>query len=200
MVYRFYNDSWYISWHGACDMTLGEIFITSVKIGFLSYGGGNTTIVLFHREYVEKRKAIDEETFSHMIGPSIFVPGPSGLNIAYATGMEVHGIVGAILSMVGIMLPPLLIVIPLWLILKKTSEIPALSGLKLALKVVGGTMALYAALVILERILSEKGKVKVASLAYGLTILALLALGVNLILVVILSIITAPLLGIFVDT
>ncbi len=181
-------------------MTLGEIFITSVKIGFLSYGGGNTTIVLFHREYVEKRKAIDEETFSHMIGPSIFVPGPSGLNIAYATGMEVHGIVGAILSMVGIMLPPLLIVIPLWLILKKTSEIPALSGLKLALKVVGGTMALYAALVILERILSEKGKVKVASLAYGLTILALLALGVNLILVVILSIITAPLLGIFVDT
>ncbi len=200
MVYRIHNDSGYISWHGACDMTLWEIFITSVKIGFLSYGGGNTTIVLFHREYVEKRKAIDEETFSHMIGPSIFVPGPSGLNIAYATGMEVHGIVGAILSMVGIMLPPLLIVIPLWLILKKTSEIPALSGLKLALKVVGGTMALYAALVILERILSEKGKVKVASLAYGLTILALLALGVNLILVVILSIITAPLLGIFVDT
>ncbi len=181
-------------------MTLWEIFITSMKIGLLSYGGGNTTIVLFHREYVEKRKLIDDETFSHMIGPSIFVPGPSGLNIAYATGLEVHGVAGAIVSMFGLMLPPLLIVIPLWILLKKTAEIPALSGLKLALKVVGGTMALYAAVVILERILAEKTKVKIASIIYGLGIVTLLALKVNLILVVILSLIVAPLMGIFVDT
>jgi len=181
-------------------MNLWQIFITSMKIGLLSYGGGNTTIVLFHREYVEKRRVIDEETFVHMIGPSIFVPGPSGLNIAYATGMEIAGILGAIVSMIGIMIPPLAITIPLWLILKKTSEIPALSGIKLSLKVVGGTMALYAAMVILEKILQEKKKIKIASLVYGLLIIGALALGFNLILVVVISIVMAPLMGIFVDT
>ncbi len=181
-------------------MSLWEIFITSAKIGLLSYGGGNTTIVLFHREYVEKRQLISDEEFAHMIGPSIFVPGPSGLNIAYATGLETHGLLGAIVSMVGIMLPSLLIIIPLWILLKESSKIPALSGLRLGLKVVGGTMALYAAFVIFEKILAEKGKVKWASLVYGLIILSLLGFGMNIILVVILSIITAPLLGIFIDT
>ncbi len=181
-------------------MSLWEIFITSAKIGLLSYGGGNTTIVLFHREYVEKRKLISDEEFSHMIGPSIFVPGPSGLNIAYATGLEIHGIVGAIVSMLGILMPSLLIVIPLWILLKESEKIPALSGLRLGLKVVGGTMALYAALIVFKKILAEKGKVKWASIIYGLLILAMLGFGMNIVLVVLISVGTGPLLGIFIDT
>jgi len=206
MVYWYHYGAGYI--HGAGGdgmktqgrMSLWEIFLTSAKIGLMSYGGGNTTIVLFHKEYVEKRGLIDDEEFTHMIGPSIFVPGPSGLNIAYASGLEAHGLAGAIVSMLGVMLPPLLMVIPLWILLKISSEIPGLSGLKLGLKVVGGTMALYAALVVFEKILAEKGAVKWASIVFGLFLLTLLAMGINIIIVVVISVILAPFMGIFIKT
>lgn len=157
-------------------MNLLQLMVLSVKIGFMAYGGGNTAIVLYHRYLVEEMGLIPEEEFSHMIGAAIFVPGPSAMNIAYATGLYLGGIPGAIVSMIGVISPTILLIIPLWFLVGHID--PRLTqGLRLGLKVVGATMALYASLIILGQILKLDG---IKMLAVGIGLIIILALGAPL--------------------
>jgi chromate transporter len=153
-----------------------KLLMLSVKIGFMAYGGGNTAIVLYHRYLVEEMGLIPEEEFSQMIGAAIFVPGPSAMNIAYATGLYLGGIPGAIVSMIGVISPTILLIIPLWFLVRHTD--PKLTeGLRLGLKVVGATMALYASLIILGQILKLDG---IRMLLVGIGLIVILALGAPL--------------------
>lgn len=96
-----------------------ELFYIFFKISLFTFGGGYSTIQLVKDELASNNIAISDTHFYEFVGISQSTPGPFAINIATFTGYEQAGILGAIFSTLGVILPPLLIVLLVQTLLKK---------------------------------------------------------------------------------
>lgn len=89
---------------------LWELFLLFLKIGSLSFGGGYAVITLIQREVTEKGW-IKPEQFQDIVALAGMAPGSIATNTATLIGYSQMGILGGIISTIGIILPSLVIVI-----------------------------------------------------------------------------------------
>ncbi len=87
-----------------------ELFLTFLKIGAVSFGGGYGMISLI-RENVLSNGWLTEEELLNFIGVSESTPGPIAVNIATFVGSSQAGVLGAFLATLGIVLPSFLIIL-----------------------------------------------------------------------------------------
>ena len=85
-----------------------KMFLIFFKIGFLSFGGGWTTVGLI-REDLLSNNYMTAETFSNAISISQMTPGPIAINLATYVGYVNFGFLGAILNTIFFLIPPILI-------------------------------------------------------------------------------------------
>ena len=83
---------------------LWELFILFLKIGSLSFGGGYAVITLIQREVTEKGW-IKPEQFQDIVALAGMAPGSIATNTATLIGYSQMGILGGIISTIGIILP-----------------------------------------------------------------------------------------------
>ena len=89
-----------------------ELFISFLKIGLFTFGGGYVMLSLIQTEIVMVKGWIDPTTFTDIAALSQMAPGPIGVNGAAYTGYVVTGdIWGAIIATIGISLPSFFIII-----------------------------------------------------------------------------------------
>ena len=86
------------------------LFLTLMKIGLFTFGGGYAMIALLENEFVSKRKWIDKEEFLDMVAIAESTPGPIAINAATYIGYKNAGLLGAILATVGVCIPSFLII------------------------------------------------------------------------------------------
>lgn len=86
-----------------------ELFLSFFKIGFFSFGGGYAMIPLIQKE-LEARQWMSAEKFINLIAISEMTPGPIAINSATYIGYETAGILGAVISTIGIALPSFIII------------------------------------------------------------------------------------------
>ncbi|MFD2129755.1 chromate transporter [Pseudogracilibacillus auburnensis] len=98
--------------HGKTKL-LWEIFITFLKIGPVTFGGGYAMIPLIEREVVTTKKWLKTEDVADVFAISESVPGAIGINSATFIGYRIAGVWGAVTAMIGILIPTFLIVIGL---------------------------------------------------------------------------------------
>ena len=67
-----------------------------VKLGFISFGGPAGQIAIMHKELVERRKWISEDSFLHALNFCMLLPGPEAQQLAAYNGWRLHGIKGGI--------------------------------------------------------------------------------------------------------
>lgn len=77
------------------------LFITFIKIGLLSIGGGYAIIPLIHEQVVEKNNWISRKMFTDIITISQMTPGPLAVNTSTFVGLQVAGIIGALAATTG---------------------------------------------------------------------------------------------------
>ena len=87
------------------------LFLSMLKIGAFTFGGGYAMIPLLKREFVEKKKWITDEELINMITISESTPGPIAINMATFIGYRLHKIIGAIVSTVGMVIPSFLVIV-----------------------------------------------------------------------------------------
>ena len=90
--------------------TLLILFVTMLKIGFFTFGGGYAMIALLENEFIEKRKWIDKEEFLDMAAVAESTPGPIAINAATYIGYNTAGLAGAIISTIAICIPSFIII------------------------------------------------------------------------------------------
>jgi chromate transporter len=98
-------------------MILLELFLTSLKIGLFSFGGGYAMLPLIRTEVVSKGWMTAPE-FIDMVAISQMTPGPIAINACTFVGYKMGGISGAIAASAGMILPPFIfmsIVALLWM-------------------------------------------------------------------------------------
>lgn len=99
-----------------------QLFLTFLKIGAFTFGGGYAMIALIEREFVERKKWIDHEEFLDMTAIAESTPGPIAINSATFIGYKVSGVWGAIVSTLAVSLPSLVIIFTISLFFDKFLE------------------------------------------------------------------------------
>ena len=87
-----------------------SLFLTMLKIGLFTFGGGYAMIALFENEFVEKKKWLEKDEFFDVAAIAESTPGPIAINAATYIGYKNAGIIGSIIATLGICIPSFIIV------------------------------------------------------------------------------------------
>ena len=87
-----------------------SLFLTMLKIGLFTFGGGYAMIVLLENEFVAKKKWIEKDEFLDVAAIAESTPGPIAINAATYIGYKNSGVIGSIIATLGICIPSFVII------------------------------------------------------------------------------------------
>ena len=90
---------------------LWQLFISFLKIGSFTFGGGYAMVPLIEREVIEKKGWVAREDFIDLLTLAQSAPGPIALNTAVFVGYRTCGLAGALSALMGIVLPSFSIIL-----------------------------------------------------------------------------------------
>ena len=102
-----------------------ELFLTFMKIGAFTFGGGYAMIPLIQKEICENKKWLNEKEISDIVAISESTPGPIAINAATFVGYHTAGFPGACMATLGVVLPSFLIISLISLVLTQFQSIKA---------------------------------------------------------------------------
>lgn len=104
-----------------------DLFLTMMKIGLFTFGGGYAMIALLDSELVEKKKWISKDEFLDVVAIAESTPGPIAINCSTYIGYKKKGIIGSILCTLGVCIPSFVIIFIISLFYEKFIEISLVS-------------------------------------------------------------------------
>ena len=87
-----------------------QLFITFIKIGAFTFGGGYAMVPLIQRETVEKKKWINDDDILEIVAIAESTPGPIAVSSATFVGYKTAGVLGAAAATIGVVLPSFTII------------------------------------------------------------------------------------------
>ncbi|NMW24818.1 chromate transporter, partial [Rhodanobacter denitrificans] len=64
-----------------------EVLAAFLRLGVSSFGGPIAHLGYFHREFVERRRWLDDERFGQMLALCQFLPGPASSQLGFSIGL-----------------------------------------------------------------------------------------------------------------
>ena len=98
---------------------IGQLFLTFLKIGAFTFGGGYAMIPLIQKETVETRKWITDDDILEIVAIAESTPGPIAVNSATFVGYRVAGFFGALAATCGVVLPSFIVISLISLVLSE---------------------------------------------------------------------------------
>ena len=87
-----------------------SLFLTMMKIGLFTFGGGYAMIPQIKEIVVEKKKWISEDDMLEILAIAESTPGPIAINMATYIGYLKGKVLGSIAATIGVVLPSLIII------------------------------------------------------------------------------------------
>lgn len=113
---------------------LWELYITFLRVGGLTFGGGMAMLPMLKREVVEGKHWTTEEELLDIYAIGQCTPGIIAVNTSTYIGYQQKGISGAIFGTLGMITPSLIIITLIATILRRFIDYPvvlhALSGIR----------------------------------------------------------------------
>lgn len=89
---------------------LCELFLSMIKIGMFTFGGGYAMISILDNEFVERKKWLDNDEFMNLVTVAESTPGPIAINCSTYIGYKKSGFIGALVSTLGMCAPSFVII------------------------------------------------------------------------------------------
>lgn len=86
------------------------LFSSTFLLSAVTFGGGYVIVPLLKRKFVEQLHWIDEQEMLDMVAIAQSSPGPLAVNASIIIGYRVAGVLGALLTALGTVLPPLIVI------------------------------------------------------------------------------------------
>ena len=99
-----------------------SLYLTLIKIGTFTLGGGYAMISILERDLVENKKWLTEDEMTTVIAIAESTPGPIAINSATYVGAKLGGFLGALLASTAVMLPSIIIIVLISLGIEKFSS------------------------------------------------------------------------------
>ena len=87
-----------------------DLFLTMLKIGLFTFGGGYAMIALLENEFVSKKKWLEKDEFLDVTAIAESTPGPIAINAATYIGYKNSGMIGSMIATLGICIPSFVII------------------------------------------------------------------------------------------
>ena len=87
-----------------------SLFLTMLKIGLFTFGGGYAMLALLENEFVSKKGWLEQEEFLDLAAIAESTPGPIAINAATYIGYKRGGFFGSALATLGICIPSFTII------------------------------------------------------------------------------------------
>lgn len=91
--------------------TAPEVLVVFLRLGLTCFGGPIAHIGYFRREFVERRRWLDDETFADLVGLCQFLPGPASSQVGFSIGLLRAGWLGGLAAWCGFTLPSVLLLL-----------------------------------------------------------------------------------------
>lgn len=86
-----------------------KLFISTFYISAFTFGGGYVIIPLLRKKFVDEYGWIDEEEMLDLVAIAQSSPGAIAVNGAIVIGYRLRGLPGVLISIIGTILPPFII-------------------------------------------------------------------------------------------
>ena len=156
------------------------LFLTFLKIGAFTFGGGYAMIPIIQREIVTNKGWISDDDIYDIIAIAESTPGPIAINSATFVGYRVAGFFGAALATLGVVLPAFTIIFVLSFFLRQFEELKAVKYAFMGIR--AGVLSL-----LVKALISMGKKCPKNIFSYvlvGLSFLAVAVFDVNVLLVI----------------
>lgn len=91
-------------------MTLAVLFLTFLKVGAFTFGGGYAMLPLIEKEVV-RHGWMSVEELVNFVAVSESTPGPFAINISTYVGAQTAGFAGALCATLGVSLPSIIVIL-----------------------------------------------------------------------------------------
>ncbi|HTZ20987.1 MAG TPA: chromate efflux transporter [Opitutaceae bacterium] len=95
----------------AASPSLREIFLVALRLGCTSFGGPVAHLGYYRKEYVERRRWLDDAHLVDVVALCQFLPGPSSSQTGFTIGYLQRGLLGGLAAWLGFTLPSALLMI-----------------------------------------------------------------------------------------
>lgn len=106
-------------------ITLGGLFRCFLIVGITGFGG---VLPVFVHEVVRKRRWLDQEEFTEVLAVCQVLPGPNIVNMSMVLGMRSRGLMGAFVSVLGLLILPVILVLAIGALYAGYAHLPAVEG------------------------------------------------------------------------
>jgi chromate transporter len=149
--------------------TISELFRAFFTMALHGFGG---VLPWARRIIVEEKRWMTAEEFNEAFAVSQFLPGANVVNLAVIFGGRLHGAVGAAVALIGLLLPPVTIVLVLGALYERYGGVDDLQ------RVLRGVAAAAAGLLVAIVIKMAKPMVRALSAAPFVALAAFAAIGI----------------------
>ena len=91
------------------DEILKKLFLSTLYLSAFTFGGGYVIVTLMKTKFVDQYHWIDEEEMLDLVAIAQSSPGAIAVNGAIVVGYKLGGIPGMLLSVLGAIIPPMVI-------------------------------------------------------------------------------------------
>ncbi len=133
-----------------------KLFLTFLKIGLFTFGGGYAMIANIREVVVDKKKWLSEDELLQVITIAESTPGPIAINLATYVGYKRKGVRGSIMSTLGVTVPSLVIIYIISLFLDAFMENKFVAYAFVGIKCAVAFLILKAGLQMLKKIPKNK--------------------------------------------
>ena len=149
---------------------LVKLFLRSLMISATTVGGGYVILSVLRRHYTVRKNVIPKEEMTDIAAVSQTAPGAVAVNASLLVGYRLCGVPGALVSVLGILIPPVAVMSALFLLGNAVRDIPALSGLMLGMRAGAAAVILDTALDLTGSALASASFFRTAAFAAALAL------------------------------
>lgn len=110
------------------DLIMFDLFIIFFRVGLFTFGGGYAMIPIMERELVTKKNLLSKDDFVDYISAAQSLPGPIAVNLSVLLGYDIIGFSGALIALLGTVLPSLIVIIAVSVFYTQTRDSKVVSG------------------------------------------------------------------------
>ena len=90
--------------------TFTKLFLSTFQLSACTFGGGFVMIPLMQKKFVDELHWIEEQEMMDLTAIAQSSPGAIAVNASILVGYHVAGVFGALITVLGTVLPPLIII------------------------------------------------------------------------------------------
>ena len=143
-----------------------DLFLTFVKIGLFTFGGGYAMISLIEHYCSEQKQWITHDEMMDVTVIAESTPGPIAINCATFVGYKQKGLMGAAAATIGVVLPSFCIIFLISMFLDNFLEIAWSAHAFMGLKIGVGILILDAAIKMIRKMQREPLPISIMCCAF----------------------------------